>query len=304
MSKEAVIVPKLTLVEWEMQSRKVARTELIEQWQKEGVDVDRALSSHDRQKETIDRLAEALQVEQIHRDNWNHEQAEKYKFVIAPGGDNHMQYVARFILKDQILLGLNSDPQTSKGATLVFTPEDINYIKEKLNDGKFKIESWTRLQAILNGKLLPFYALSEIFIGEVKSRGMNRNILTYKGIVEEQKNSGFIIATGVGMSDGAWGSNIISKWKESITRDFPKFSKLDLRARLVSRERMDGVSSIDIADIELGEKIEFQSLNKNGEVSFDPDPSDDQFSFPFKRGCKVTIEIAKDHPLNVAVKEA
>lgn len=301
MGPEVVIVPKLTIVEWEARARGVDYQTLAEQWSEEGVDVGKNFASHKRQIETIEKLGRALGVPVLHRDAWTPEIAKYTRIVFVPGGDNHFQHVGRFIYGDQIVVSLNSDPKESKGGILPFWPEDIDYIKDCLDHNSFRTERWTRLQAVLEGEKLPFYALSEILVAEVKSRGMNRNILNYRGITEVHKGSGFVVATGAGLT--GYYKNVTDHWDREIQQSYPLFSKTAKRVRFISVNRDIDSGSLDIGDLDAEEELVIRSLNKNGEISFDPDPNDDRFSFPFKRGSELKISIALDHPLTIAVKE-
>lgn len=299
MSVEAVIVPKLTLVEWEMRNSKVSMEELVGQWKADGLDTEKIVASHFRQKENINELAKALNVPVIHRDDFNEDVAKRYDVIFSPGGDNHLQYVARFVTGDQLVVGVNSDPETSKGGILSFKPEHIDYLRDCLENNSFKTEEWTRLQAVLNGEKLPFYALSEIFVGELKNRGISRSIITYRDTVEEQKNSGIIIATGSGLT--GWYRNIVGHWRNEITEKFSSFARNSEKARFVCREKDLDLGELEIGDLDADEKLTILTLGKNTEISFDPDPSDDRFTFNLKKGSKVSISVAIDHPLRVAI---
>lgn len=299
MRLEAAIVPKLTLIEWEIQSRGVSQEELIEAWKQEGVDWKKIIASHNRQKENIEDLAKTLNIPVVHQDDFNKEIADRYNIIFSSGGDNHFQHVARYITGDQILIGINSDPETSKGGILPFKPEHINYLRDCLEHNSFKTEKWTRLQAVLNGTPLPFLALSEIFVGELKNRGVSRFIIDYREIEEEQKNAGLVIATGSGLT--GWYRNIVGHWRDEITKNYPAFERTAQKARFVCREKDLDSGELEIGNLEAGEELVLNSLGKRTEISFDPDPSDDTFTFDLKRGSKVSISIAEDHSLCVAV---
>lgn len=302
MSVEAVIVPKLTLVEWEMQSRGISQEELIEAWKQEGVDTEKIIASHMRQKENIEDLAKTLNVPVVHRDDFNKKIADRFDVIFSPGGDNHFQHVARYITGDQIIVGINSDPETSKGGILPFKPEHINYLRDCLENNSFKTEQWTRLQATLNGTKLPFLALSEIFVGELKNRGVSRFIIDYRETTEEQKNAGLVIATGSGLT--GWYRNIVGHWRNEVENQYPQFERTAKKARFVCREKDLDSGELEIGDLEVGEELILNSLGKRTEISFDPDPSDDTFTFDLKRGSKAVISIAENHPLRVAVLES
>lgn len=303
MSIEAVIVPKLSRIEWEARDRGVSQKDAIQQLREEGEteeDIEAAIMSQERQKETIAKMVEVLKLSLIDRDVFNQDIADKCQVVFAPGGDNHFQYVARYITGDQTIVGLNTDPKTSNGEILSFRPEHIHYLKECLDRERFETENWPRLQAKLNGKQLPYFALSEIYVGEMFTLGMSKNTLYFQEQKQRHANSGFLVATGAGLS--GWCGNVTKHWDPILLRGFQDFSRTDLKARVVSINR-SVKSSENICDIKLGEEIILQSQDKHGIVAFDSDPNDPRFFFTFKRGSKVAISIAENHPLRVAVPE-
>ncbi|MFA5933443.1 MAG: hypothetical protein WCV81_04170 [Microgenomates group bacterium] len=299
MSVEAVIVPKLTVVEWKMKTSNISMQDQINLWKKQGADADKKIASHYRQIENIEKLGKALNVPIIHRDDFNVDVAKKYNIIFSPGGDNHLQYVSRFVTGDQLVVGINSDPETSKGGILSFKPEHIDYLRDCLDKNSFETEKWTRLQAVLDGELLPFFALSEIFVGELKNRGISRSIINYRGINDEQKNSGLVIATGSGLT--GWYRNIVGHWKDEVMEKYSHFPRTAPHARFVCREKDLDSGFLEIGDLDLGEELTIFSLGKDTEIDFDPDPSDDSFSFNLEEGSKVSISVAHEHPLRVAI---
>lgn len=296
MSLEAVIVPKISKLSWDMKRLGLSKDEVVERYLQEGVRVRSILESHERQAVSFKKITDTLPSAQIvDRPEFNEEVAKKFDVVITTGGDNHFIYVARY-LDNQVMVGVNSDPLTSHGSLLNFTADDAEQINAFLQGEKFGIEKRTRLRVSLNGKSLPYLALSEVFVGESKNIGMSRHFLTYKGVEEEQKHSGLLIATGSGLN--GWMRAVTAKWPREIMDCFPPFKKSEPKARFVVREIFKGC--VDIGDINGKEELFISSLNDDsGIVALDCDPDDSRFSFPFSRGAEAIISIAEKQPLNV-----
>ena len=60
----------------------------------------------------------------IFRENIRNRNLKNYDLVIALGGDNHFTYVSHYTYQN-LLLGCNSDPESSVGALLSFTPKSL-----------------------------------------------------------------------------------------------------------------------------------------------------------------------------------
>lgn len=220
------------------------------------------------------------------------------KVVIALGGDGHFLHVARF-LNDQILVGINSDSETSHGDLLQFFPEDVSLIKKYIEALDFPIANWTRLRVELDGRELPQLTNSVVYIGDLITLGMSRYVVKFKGWEEEQKSSGLIISTGAGLT--GWYQGATCLWDKILLEKFPRFGKDEKRARVVTREIYLGEKAI--FDLKEGEILEVYSLMDNDAiVSTDPDRYDERFNYPFLRTSKVEISISNE-PLLVAVKK-
>lgn len=300
MSKQRVVlVPKQSKLQYQAGKSGVSSELLEKQYKKEGGAVLKIIDSHYRQLESFEKVTKSLDNPLIiTRDNFPEKMPEDTKVVITLGGDGHFLHIARF-LKEQILVGINSDSETSHGDLLQFLPEDIGLIKKYIESLDFPIAKCTRLKVELDGRELPQLANSVIYIGDLITLGMSRYILKFKDWEEEQKSSGLIISTGAGLS--GWYQGATRFWNEELMSKFPKFEKQEKKARVVAREIYLGEKGI--FDLREGEVLEVYSLMDNDAiVSTDPDRYDDRFNYPFLRGSVVKISIS-EKPLRVATKQ-
>ncbi|WP_108930077.1 NAD(+)/NADH kinase [Leptospira johnsonii] len=123
-----------------------------------------------------------------------------YDLVIALGGDNHFTYVAHHAL-DNLVLGCNSDPETSVGALLSFHTSDISNAVSQ-NWENTKIEEWPRINVRIeypDGKSIEtFHGISEISIRNNSPDLTSRFLISHEQVTEEQKCSGLLVYTGAG----------------------------------------------------------------------------------------------------------
>jgi NAD+ kinase len=285
-----IIVPKLSKYEWDLQRYRLSPNHLLVKYKTEGVDVARVLASHERQKKSFAvvkkffRKAAFLSRRQLTR-----KVVQEAKMVISLGGDNHFQYVSHFVT-NTLMVGINSDPDRSEGALNSLPIQKCEVLVRCLREDNLDYEEWMRIQVVLNGKLIPLLAVSEIYMGESLRRFMSRHRLMFHGKNEEQKSSGLLVSTGAGSTG----------WYDSACRFlYPKgnrFRKAEKSIRFLSTEPYDGkLTSHKIAHgkIKQGEILSVRSLNDtNGVLSIDC-----QTEYPFREGSVAVISIG--HPLKV-----
>lgn len=208
MTEDIVVARKLTVFEYEGKKEGINPTAGLERFKKLGSDGERILRSHLRQLKSFDEITSVLDNPQIIvGDEIDKGLFKPNSLVIALGGDNYFQHVAHFI-DNQLILGINADPETSSGALLNFTADSFIDFLPRLQNREFNIDEWVRLQARINGQRVQFLATSEIYIGAYKSTDMSRYSLKYPNRLtklisntrrimekEEQKSSGIIVAT-------------------------------------------------------------------------------------------------------------
>ena len=271
-----IIVPKLTHYEWDMQRLNLTHKEIIQKYRRDGIDVDRIMESHCRQKDSLDELKQYFNEKQfISRDNLAKEISKDAELIISSGGDNHFQYVAHFV-NNKPIIGLNSDPHTSTGVLTYYTTKNFEKSREKwknkelsifdenilkrIKKDEINIEEWTLLEGILNGKKIQ-PTMTEYVIGEKEAhRDMTRYILDFDRKKEEQKSSGLIISTGAG-STGYY--NSVYKFKHKRRDVFPKTEKIAKFITIMPYEELRGNYSILEGVLREGDEMIIHSLSKH-----------------------------------------
>jgi len=290
---QIIAVPKISKYEFDLRRYGLSHEELVERYRKEGQDIARILTSHERHVDSVKRLG-GLVSGVIHRDQLKRKTIRNVDLIIAIGGDDHFKYVSHFI-DNELLMGINSDPVTSEGALNYFTIEGISKVIERIKQGDFETEEWTRLEAIINSRAVE-PATAEYFLGELERPAMSHYVLYHRDKfhrdkVEEQKCSGLLVVTGAGSS--GWYDSACRYLYESGNR-FPKTANF---ARFLATEPHRGrLSGYNMAEgiIEEGEELIIKSLSK-GKAVISPDCLE---RHNFERG-KVAVVRISDKPLRV-----
>jgi NAD kinase len=90
---------------------------------------------------------------------------EDYGIIVSLGGDGTFLKCASRVT-NQIIIGINSDTESSVGKLLSFDINSLNYLIESITNSRIKTEKWNRLKASINGKELNSVATNEIYIGK------------------------------------------------------------------------------------------------------------------------------------------
>jgi NAD kinase len=266
---------------------------ILERYDKEGVDTQAILRSHHHQQSVHRWFTEVFG----HTDSLSlgHIQAvlktpglevkTDYKAAIVIGGDNSFTCASHLMTIPMI--GVNSDPDRSTGHLCnwkINSLQDVIALHEMLEKNRYKEKEWTRLQATINNRpMAP--ATSEYFLGERRRTQMSRHILEYQGKTYEQKCSGLLIATGVGMT-GWIRSSESAMQCAAVKRE-------DRQAAFLATETYSGEYTSGI--LKENEELIIHSLNDDqGIVS-----CDSWLEESFKRGSTAKIQIGK--PLKVIV---
>lgn len=289
-TSKIIVVPKMSKYQWDMCRLGLSHEELAAEYSRQGVDAERMLSSHERQMESLRELETFLHETQfVQRDGLTKQLADNASLLISLGGDNHFQYVSRF-LGNTPIMGINSDPLRSDGGLTYFTAREFERVLRCLEKDDFSVEGWTRLDASVNGGET-CTATSEVYMGESERKNMSRHILEYRGITEEQKCSGLLVATGAGSS--GWYSSAC-RYLHPEGNPFPRTSGYarflvtePFRGRLTRYPTPEGV-------LERGERLAVRSLNdSSGRLMCD---SLDEYGF--RMGSVAAIGISES-PLRV-----
>lgn len=291
-SSKIVLVPKQTKLQYDMHTSGLTRQDVIEKYNREGMNTATILESHELQLDNLARLRELLRPTVLLREELSRDALAPFGLVIAFGGDNHFQYVSHF-LDDKPILGINSDPVRSDGALVQFTLDSFTHFLPFLADAT--TENWTRLAVMLNGKDIPTLCLSEIFAGEYGRQDMSRYLIQHGDINEMHKNSGLIIATGCG-STGWYGAACKYLHPEGNT-----FPKAQAQAVFLATEPFEGRLSTGRTDegyLVSGQELVIRSLNDHrGILSLDS-----LDSYEFNNGSIARVRIS-DKPLIVVVPQ-
>ncbi len=136
----------------------------------------------------------------IERSRLNKSAFRNKNLIIAIGGDGTFLRTSHFI-KNELVLGVNSDPDRKEGFFMSSCKNDFDKKFKMFLKNKFYIEKLTRLKSRINKKeICP--ALNEVFIGnKIPYKTSHYKVfLDHKN--EEQKSSGIIVSTGAGSN--AW----------------------------------------------------------------------------------------------------
>lgn len=295
MSAETIIIPKLSKLDWDSQQNGLNHDQMVDQYLASGVDPKKIVDSHFRQQEALKLFSEVFKkAEIVSRQDLDWSVANQARAVVAIGGDGHFNFVSHFV-RDQLIIGVNSDPLTSVGTLCNFSIFNLDQLAKSLKDPNPKIQKRTRMEAQINDYRLPFLACSDIFIGERDRLLISRYILNYRGQLEEQKSSGLIIATGSGMR--GWYSGAARPFCDKLA-----ISSMDaLELRFVASEFFDNQGKVHyrfpVGEIKENESLEINSLLKDsGVISIDC-LVDDNMIYRFPAGSKARVSISSQ-PLN------
>lgn len=288
-----VLARKLSVLEYDMNRYETNFEQSVLKYYGMGADGEKIIKSHERQLQSEKLVLDALRAHPdledmlsiIRGDTIPQTIIGNKTLIVALGGDNYFQHISHY-LKDQPLVGVNSDPVNSEGALTYFTPERFIDFLPKLESGEFNVEEWTRLQATINRKVISTLATSEIYYGAHKSTDMSRYLLFG---LEEQKSSGLIITTGAGST--GW-YKAASAYIRGLTEKPKIYPKTYPNALVVAREIF--AHEPHTLSFEFSDKLELKWLaHGNGLVSIDA-----RDEYEIVRGDEVVIKVS-DTPLKV-----
>jgi NAD kinase len=246
---------------------------------------DRVIESHNRQINARKQLKEFLGNESyfIFREEIESINTTDYDLVISLGGDNHFTFVAHKTFEN-LIIGCNSDKETSVGALLGYNPDSL--IQEIQNQWKnSEIQEWILLTSKIqypDGRLVETLpAVGEISIRNNNPDLTSRYIIQYESDSEEQKSSGLLLYNGAGSTG----------WVASCNpRKFGSFPKNSDYFAVYSREirHKDPNEKSLLYDFKLKDKVTITSL-MNGGLSID---SLSERTYPFPPGSKVEVSIS------------
>lgn len=292
MTDSIVVIYKRSRLERDREDHGRGPEELNRFYRACGLSAERIRRSHERQMGARTALRKLLpQAVFLEAGQAGSADTRRARWVVALGGDNHFQRVARWV-NEQVIVGINSDPQTSAGA---LTPYTLSTFRRAVDDwltDRLPVERWTRLSVSVDGNALPQPALGEVYVGERDRCAMSRHILHWGRRREEQKSSGLLAVTGCG-STGWYAS--AGQGQPGRTSSFRKTAR-EFRFLLTEPHR---IGSSDIAmprgKLKGSDHLTIVSLNRRSGVvcldAFQP--------YPLPVGA--TVRIGLGQPLSVAM---
>jgi nicotinamide-nucleotide adenylyltransferase len=88
----------------------------------------------------------------------------KYKTILTLGGDGTFLHAAK-MATNQLMIGVNTNPDKSIGLLTNFNIDTINRALSELAKNSFKVDKWQRLAIKINHKKQGHLALNEVFVG-------------------------------------------------------------------------------------------------------------------------------------------
>jgi len=245
-----------------------------------------AKPTNKEQKNTLASVKSTLKKHKIKYSISDREKLNKNLFqnkdlIIAVGGDGTFLRASHFIFDKTPMLGVNSDSKCKEGFFMAATKMDFN---KKLNGiiiNNFKIKKLHRLEARINNKKIPEFALNEFYVSSEKDYQTARYFLTLKGRRERQKSSGIIIST-------AAGSNAWMKSAGGVTLPLSS-DKFEYMVREPYYGRVSAKCGLVNNILNRNEKIEIEFKVGNGMLIADSLSKEHRF----KVGDKVIVKMSK-----------
>lgn len=267
MPESVEVVYKRSRLERDLERYACSEGELLRVYRNWGLASERIRHSDHRQRQVRTRLGQLLPgAEFIAAERATRGNVKNAPLVIALGGDNHLQRVAR-LLDDEPLAGINSDPATSLG---MLTGFDIQTFEQAIPDllaGASTISKWARLEVCIDGRPLSQLALYEVFVGERDRCVMSRHVLHFRRQREEQESSGLLVVTGAGSM--GWYLSAGNGFA-SVRHPLPKTSSA-IRFLLTEPHSIPSKEHPSVhGRLRSGERLRIISLNRrNGVVALD-----------------------------------
>jgi nicotinamide-nucleotide adenylyltransferase len=149
-------------------------------------------------KEVLQKLSDfGMEFQIVKEKNINNMDLDEYELIITLGGDGTFLNIAKK-LRNQIIMGINSEPGQSVGHITKFNLQNLSRTLEHLKLGLYNIELWDRLSVSINGVRLPFLALNEILVAKLsiyQTSKLQINLDTLQGYC---LGNGIIISTKMG----------------------------------------------------------------------------------------------------------
>lgn len=124
--------------------------------------------------------------------------------VIACGPDGLFVNLAQYV-GDQIVVGVNPDPESITGNLMPFAAVEVGKLIERVNAGAGVLERLPFVKASTDQRQV-VWGINDIFVGRL-DQASARYRIAFAGNEERQSSSGVIVSTGVGAN--AWLRSIV-----------------------------------------------------------------------------------------------
>lgn len=292
LAQDIVLVPKRT--KWERDLIRYGSQEAaLSIYKHQNNAYNSVFAAHQRQVENLEKIKNVLpSIQCVYRKELADLDPSRLSLLISFGGDNHFIYVAHRAQAIPIL-GLNSDPQSSTGALLYFTPEKFisaisPYIQKKiktLDTSSSLMEYWTGVEGELilpvknkEEKIKLGPCISEISVRSSFHDYISRFLLRKNNEDwEELKCSGLLLVSGAGSS--GWYRNAHFDAQNAVfAKEAPFFRALARETQYLHRKKLSQIES------QIYEKESLEIISEmNGEITIDANAEQ---VYPFPPGAR------------------
>lgn len=165
-------------------------------------EIDSLRASHERHQQAIDEVRRILMDHGVrYREVYRARNVnpDGYNFVVAVGGDGTFLEASKRVT-DQLIVGVNSDPERSVGHFCQCAKDGFEAVLQRMIAGKAKVRRLQRLHLLLNGETLRFHVLNDILVAHRHPGAMSWYMIQVGATRERQRGSGIWISTAAGSS--------------------------------------------------------------------------------------------------------
>jgi len=157
----------------------------------------RADEHHHRTVEEVQRALEAVGARVTLRYRDRLEDFDAYDLVVTVGGDGTLLWASHGV-GDTPMLGVNSAPQDSVGFLCGTRMGEVLPHIEAIAKGTAPRVKLARMQVSVDGEVVHRRVLNDVLFANPHPAHTSRYLLSFRGMLEEQKSSGLWISTGAG----------------------------------------------------------------------------------------------------------
>ncbi len=158
----------------------------------------------------------------IWKNKLSKERFKKEDIIITLGGDGTFLSASHF-LTNQLILGVNTNPQKSEGHLTTANLTNLENKLKQISNKKIRIKEYTRENVKIFKKdmcITTENALNETYFGNLNPHHPSNYEIIYKNKRESQRSSGVLISTGTGST--AW-YKAMNGWRYDKTKKQLRF---------------------------------------------------------------------------------